>query len=354
MSNQPNPQPTIEDLSRLVQEQQHQLAELQTLVRAASSPRRFRLTWLKRPSLTPVVLAGLLLLVSGVASASVPAANGTITGCYETKNGALRVIDAEAGQGCRTKEQLVQWNQSGQPGPTGPQGPQGDKGEPGVQGPQGERGFPGPIGTPGAPGSVGPQGPQGDKGEPGVQGPQGERGFPGPVGTPGAPGPKGDPGETGAKGDPGPMGPPGISGYEIVHSVSPSDSSTTKVAGATCPAGKAVLGGGALIFPGLDDNNRDTAPIMLHASTPNRDSSTWFAQASEITTYNFDWVIHVHAICANVTTTTAAVAKEDINDVAVTDQTALTDGGNAAPAAVTEPDTVVIETNATFLPLVTR
>jgi len=53
-------------------------------------------------------------------------------------------------------------------------------------------------------------------------------------------------------------------------------------------------------------------------------------------------------------TTTVAVASEGTNGVAVTDQPALTDEGNAAPVAVTEPDTVVVEANATFLPLVTR
>jgi hypothetical protein len=341
MTNQPNPQPTLEDLSRLVQEQQRQIAALQ---KPAPTKPRFLFDWLRRSSRAILSVVWLPLVISGAAVASIPASTGVITGCYATKDGALRLIDAEAGQPCDNKEQPITWNQTGPQGATGPTGPQGPQGEPGPQGPagepgpQGERGFPGPIGTPGAPGSVGPQGPQGDKGEPGVQGPQGERGFPGPVGTPGAPGPKGDPGAPGAKGDPGAQGAPGISGYEIVHSVSPADSSTTKFVWATCPAGKKVLGGGAFIFPGLDDNNRDTAPIMLHASTPNRDSPTWFAQASEITTYNFDWVIHVHAICANVTTTGGAITAA-AGAIAAADPLPLASEHDAAPAVTTEPAT---------------
>jgi hypothetical protein len=167
------------------------------------------------------------LVLTGVAVASIPSSTGVITGCYATKDGALRLIDAEAGQPCGNKEQLITWNQMG---PAGPQGPQG---EPSAQGP------------------VGSQGPQG------ATGPQGPQGIPGPTGVPGAPGPQGT------------QGAPGISGYEIVYGDSAFDSATTKIASADCPNGKAVLRGGAFVFPSLADPNRDTAPVVLHASVPN-------------------------------------------------------------------------------------
>ena len=169
----------------------------------------------------------------------------------------------------------------------------------------------------------------------------------GPTGVQGIPGPQGVPG---------PQGAPGLSGYEIVTTETAFDSTTTKVGGADCPAGKVVLGGGAYIFPSLSDPNRKTAPVVLHASLPSYGHggpAGWFAQSSEIAPYTFEWHMLVYAICANVTTT-VAVASEGTNGVAVTDQPALTDEGNAASIAVTEPDTVVIEASATFLPLVTR
>jgi hypothetical protein len=60
-------------------------------------------------------------LVSTVVLAAIPAANGTISGCYSNK-GALTVIDAESGQTCKNNETALNWNQ------TGPQGPAGSGG----------------------------------------------------------------------------------------------------------------------------------------------------------------------------------------------------------------------------------
>jgi len=347
--NQPDKsQPTLQELTRLVQEQQCQLAALQQQVDAPRPAHRFPFTWWRRPSLTAFALVGLLITVSGLASASIPAANGVITGCYERKNGnkgsELRVIDVEVGQKCSSKDQQITWNQTGPAGASGPAGAQG------IPGPVGAQGVPGPMGPqgiPGTPGAPGPIGPQGVQGEPGPTGPTGRPGVPGPQGMQGIPGPQGVPG---------PQGAPGLSGYEIVTVDSEFDSSATKVLVADCPAGKVALGGGADIFPSLADPNRETAPVVLRASSPsigNGVPAGWFAQVSEIAPYTFPWHMTVYAVCANVTTT-VAVASEGTNGVAVTDQPALTDEGNAAPVAVTEPDTVVVETNATFLPLVTR
>jgi hypothetical protein len=49
-----------------------------------------------------VALLALLIAAGGVAVAAIPNANGTINGCYNPKNGALRVIDS--GQSCSKGE----------------------------------------------------------------------------------------------------------------------------------------------------------------------------------------------------------------------------------------------------------
>jgi hypothetical protein len=75
---------------------------------------------------TAVVVAAMLVLASGaVALAAIPGANGVITGCRDTRTGALRVIDAEAGQTCTAKESALTWNQSGPQGPAGQDGVSG-------------------------------------------------------------------------------------------------------------------------------------------------------------------------------------------------------------------------------------
>jgi hypothetical protein len=68
------------------------------------------------------------LVAAGVSYAVIPDANGVVHGCYDTKTGALRVIDPSQGQTCVPKENPLSWNQTGPTGPTGPQGPQGQQG----------------------------------------------------------------------------------------------------------------------------------------------------------------------------------------------------------------------------------
>ena len=72
-----------------------------------------------------VVAAMLTMAGVGVAYAAIPGSDGVISGCRDAKTGALRVIDAEAGEVCGGKEAALNWNQ------TGPRGPQGEQGEPG-------------------------------------------------------------------------------------------------------------------------------------------------------------------------------------------------------------------------------
>jgi hypothetical protein len=89
-------------------------------------------------TITAAMLGLTTSMLGGVAHADIPGAGGVYTGCYTRSNGALRVIDFEAGQRCRSTELTVTWNRTGQPGPAGPQGPQG---------PQGLQGETGPAGT---------------------------------------------------------------------------------------------------------------------------------------------------------------------------------------------------------------
>jgi hypothetical protein len=127
------------------------------------------------------VLLGLLAatLFGGVAWASIPDSNGVIHGCYLKRDGAVRVIDSEAGQRCTRQETRIDWNETGPAGPAGPKGDLGEKGDPGDKGPPGDKGDPGPPG---------PKGDPGDKGDQGDKGPPGDKGDPGPKGDPGDPG----------------------------------------------------------------------------------------------------------------------------------------------------------------------
>ena len=77
-----------------------------------------------------IAVAGLLAVAAGVGYAAIPGANGTINACKDARGG-LKVIDVEAGQTCKSDQQLLTWNQQGPQGPAGPQGPQGPAGEPG-------------------------------------------------------------------------------------------------------------------------------------------------------------------------------------------------------------------------------
>lgn len=98
-------------------------------------------------AVTALAVAG----AATAASASIPAPDGTINGCYSTLTGTLKVIDSSASCGPLTKS--LNWNQ------TGPQGPPGPTGAAGVAGPAGPAGTTGPAGPVGATGSTGPAGP---------------------------------------------------------------------------------------------------------------------------------------------------------------------------------------------------
>jgi len=61
--------------------------------------------------------AAAMLVVGSVAWATVPDGGGVIHACL--KNGAVRIVDTDAGQSCKASEQPLDWNVAGQPGAPG-------------------------------------------------------------------------------------------------------------------------------------------------------------------------------------------------------------------------------------------
>lgn len=77
--------------------------------------------------------AGVIVIGSTAALASIPDSAGVIHGCYKAANGQLRIIDPAA-DSCNNDEAAIQWNQTGPEGPAGPQGPAGPPGPAGQGG----------------------------------------------------------------------------------------------------------------------------------------------------------------------------------------------------------------------------
>jgi hypothetical protein len=107
-----------------------------------------RFSFVRKPVAVVAVAAAALLVVAGVAYATIPDSGGVIHGCYSRSGGSLRVIDASV-TNCSKTETALDWNLQGQ------QGPQGTNGAAGPQGPAGPQGAPGPQGP------AGPAGPSG-------------------------------------------------------------------------------------------------------------------------------------------------------------------------------------------------
>ena len=91
-----------------------------------------------------VVASGFGTVFAAAAGGSIPATNGTITGCYPTVGPIkpLSLIDTSTAATCPPGQTEVTFNQTGPQGPagatgqTGPAGPQGAAGAPGATGPQ--------------------------------------------------------------------------------------------------------------------------------------------------------------------------------------------------------------------------
>jgi hypothetical protein len=97
----------------------------------------------RRPSpATCIAVAALVVATAGVTYAAIPAADGTIHGCYTNMRGTLRVVDD--GVACESLETALTWSQTGPHGATGAPGPTGAMG---AAGPQGPAGAAGPAGV---------------------------------------------------------------------------------------------------------------------------------------------------------------------------------------------------------------
>jgi hypothetical protein len=105
-------------------------------------------------------------------------------------------------------------------------------------------------------------------------------------------GPKGD------KGDKGETGALGISGYEIVQvaGITRSGSSSVSAAGASCPAGKRLLGGGGgvEVFEGADYTS-----LLLSSNQPISQTS-WNVTVVRWKATPGTWRVLAYAICARV------------------------------------------------------
>ena len=85
----------------------------------------------------------------GIAYGEDPSSSSTITGCRGIL-GIVRVIDAQAGQGCAKGETQLTWNQKGPAGLVGAKGDTGPTGAIGANGAMGPKGDAGATGTTGA------------------------------------------------------------------------------------------------------------------------------------------------------------------------------------------------------------
>lgn len=229
-----------------------------------------------------------LTAMGGVAWAAIPAADGTVRGCYAVSNGLLlgiphskgdvRVVDS--GESCRSYETLITWSQ---------RGPKGDTGSTGPTGPIG------PIGAQGVAGPVGPVGPAGSTGATGPSGPAGSAGPAGGTGLAGPAGPIGPQGPAGAAG--------GLSGYQVVTATGggseqfdPGNFAPRQGATATCPNGKLAVSG---TLRGFDHGLAGTEPAVFAvvASGPLPGGSGWSAEVefTEFAAHTVDLTV----VCVN-------------------------------------------------------
>lgn len=104
--------------------------------------------------------------------------------------------------------------------------------------------------------------------------------------------PAGPVGPAGPTGPAGPAGPAGLTGVERVELTSVNNSTPSRTAAITCPAGKRLIGGGARLNP--------TPPlpqVALQQSFPDNDN-VFRAAAREIVSTGSSWSLTVFAVCA--------------------------------------------------------
>lgn len=106
---------------------------------------------------------------------------------------------------------------------------------------------------------------------------------------------KGPRGPAGPAGPAGAQGPAGFTGRVEVNGSAPYDSTTPKHAEASCPAGKVVIGGGAITA----SDTASTPVALKHNGVTSPGSTTWYADAYETTATGESWNIQISLYCAN-------------------------------------------------------
>jgi hypothetical protein len=110
-------------------------------------------------------------------------------------------------------------------------------------------------------------------------------------------GPQGPPGASGPQGPNGVPGSPGVSGLQQVFKSSAVDTSTSKLATATCPPGKRAIGGGAT------HSNASPNLIVIDQIQPSDENTvpgTVTVSAYETGSATPSWSVTAFAVCANV------------------------------------------------------
>lgn len=106
-------------------------------------------------------------------------------------------------------------------------------------------------------------------------------------------------GPQGQQGAQGAAGTNGVSGYQLVTSTSAANSTSPKFVSALCPAGKKLLGGGAV--PNNSGNDiGQTGSYPESALGPGSDQDGWTAGFKEDTATAGNWFVFVYAICGTV------------------------------------------------------
>jgi hypothetical protein len=195
--------------------------------------------------------------------------------CVAT-NGSLRVVAPPTA--CKPTETALDWDIMGPQGPIGLTGPKGSTGTTGPQGPAGPQG------------SVGPQGPEGPAGQTGSQG------------------------QAGPQGEPGAQGAAGLSGYEIVSTALPLDTSAAAPDSdginqvwhhgtSSCPAGKSVISASHTLrrYDGLRLSLNEWANLVQWGTRLSETNGTGGYTVYVINPTEMLLTADVTMVCANVT-----------------------------------------------------
>lgn len=117
--------------------------------------------------------------------------------------------------------------------------------------------------------------------------------------------------------------------YDIVFESSSEDSIAAKVTAAECPAGTALLGGGAGVFGGtIERESLITSHPLIESGSG--DVLGWQAVAQEVVSDPEGWQLRVYAICGNVPGLEMVTATTALNSTGIKATEALCPIGKTA------------------------